>query len=424
MMTAQAGEIERDKASDVLGSVRPGIIVGICSLTLLLNNGFALIGVSIFDPLMITRLHVSVGALKFGDTIALLTLAALAPVAGYLIDKAGPRLMMVAGMLLMALGLVLYTVFTTIGLIYLTFVLFGMCLAFAGGFSCLLVVSDVTAKRRGLAIGVLLATASLGQAIAPSILSALQRIAGWKLALEGVALIVVCLIPVMLFIIPKRLQAIAAVPHGASPHVTLGASIKLKSFWGLATVGGIGYMAAIGVSTNMVIFLTKDLHLTTGKIGFLLFVQFSTALIAQLLTGYLCDLLNKRVMHAVCVGLMAAGCFCFGFERETLALVGVALFGVGWGGNYVLLQYLMTHLFSGPSVGRIVGLIAVVEALGGAAGPMAFGTSYDMTGSYSDAFLVVAVALLLTALVASQIRKAEVRWGTIEGTTISLPQRF
>jgi len=141
--------------------------------TLLLNNGFMLIEISIFDPLMIARLHVSVATLKFGDTIALATVAVTAPAAGYLTDKAGPRLLFVAGLALMAFGMILYTVFTTIGQIYLAFILFGVCLALSGGFACLIVVSDATTKRRGLAIGVLLATASLGQAIAPVVLSTL-----------------------------------------------------------------------------------------------------------------------------------------------------------------------------------------------------------------------------------------------------------
>jgi nitrate/nitrite transporter NarK len=100
---------------------------------------------------------------------------------------------------------------------------------------------------------------------------------------------------------------------------------------------------------------------------------------------------------------MAVGCAILASRSAPLLGLGLVFFGVGWGGNYVLLQYLVTHLFAGPSVGRIVGTIGVVEVLGGAIGPVTFGSSRDWTGSYSAAFATAAIALSLAAFFASRI---------------------
>jgi len=77
------------------------------------------------------------------------------------------------------------------------------------------------------------------------------------MALDWVALISLILIAFIFFVIPKRLQAIASIPLGQARHTPFGASIKLGSFWGLAIIGGVGYIAAIGISTNLVLFIPK-----------------------------------------------------------------------------------------------------------------------------------------------------------------------
>ena len=100
---------------------------------------------------------------------------------------------------------------------------------------------------------------------------------------------------------------------------------------------------------------------------------------------------------------MALGCAILASRSAPLLGLALIVFGVGWGGNYVLLQYLVTHLFAGPSVGRIVGTIGVMEVLGGSVGPVTFGSSRDWTGSYSAAFATAAAALCVAAFFASRI---------------------
>ena len=50
-------------------------------------------------------------------------------------------------------------------------------------------------------------------------------------------------------------------------------------------------------------------------------------------------------------------------------------------------------------------MIGMIEAAGGALGPVTIGTSYDLTGGYGPVFVTLSVALLAMALSASRIRK-------------------
>jgi MFS family permease len=397
------GSLTRTPEQATYTRLRSFLMVAIASLALFLNNGFMGIGISVFDPLMILRLHVSVGTLKFGDTITLVTVALTAPLAGYCIDRLGARPLFAAGMALMAGGLVLYASAVSLTTVYLAHFLFGLCLVCSGAFACLLVVSAAARRWRGFAIGVLLASASLGSGIAPTILSGLKTMFGWQAALYALAGFTLCMLPAIALLVPMRLHigSTAGLPRGES--ATLGGALQSRNFWLLAAVAAIGYMSELGTVTNLVLFFSKDMQLPAAGVGAMMLMVFGTVLVAQLSVGISCDMLNRRRVHTVCILIMALGCAILASRSAPLLALGLICFGIGWGGNYVLLQYLVTHLFAGPSVGRIVGTIGVVEVLGGSVGPVAFGSSHDWTGSYRAAFAIAAIALTLAAFFASRI---------------------
>jgi MFS family permease len=376
-------------------------MVTICALAMFLNNGFMFIGVSVFDPIMIRRLGISVGTLKVGDTITMATIASTAALAGYLIDRFGPRLLFAVGMVLMSVGMLFYSFVVSIAQIYLIHILFGLCIVLSGAFICLVVVSAATSRHRGLAIGSLLAAASLGMGIAPAVMSMLEAAIGWQATLRLVAAVTLLLLPAILLVIPGR-AAQDAIDHGQG---ALGNALRAKNFWLLAAVAALGYLTAIGTMSNMVLYLTRELRVSGTQVGTMGFTLFSTILVMQLVTGILVDRLNSRIVHVVCILTMAIGCLLLGLHPPGTAWIALILFGIGWGGNYTLLQYLATHLFSGPAIGRIVGMIGMIEAVGGALGPVTIGASYDHARSYGPVFIILSVALLAMALLASRIRK-------------------
>ncbi len=380
------------------------LMVAIASLTLFLDNGFMLIGVTSFDPVMLTRLHCSVGALKVGSTITFMTVAAAAPLAGYLIDKWGPRPLFMIGMAIMAAGMFLYSIATSLLLVYVIYAMFGICLVLCGAFACLIVVSDASAKRRGMCIGILLGSSSVGGAISPAIFSALTARFSGEVALNTVAIAALCTIPLMAFLVPGKLRMMALPAPAGGVRATLGSSLRSRNFWLLATVAAIGYFGSIGGSANMILYLVRDLHLPQHNVNMVMLVLFAAILASQLLSGAICDIVNRRVLHVACILAFATGYMLLGIEIHSALWIAIVLYGLGWGCNYVLLQYLLTHLFSGPSVGRIIGVIGMIEALGGSLGPVAVGFSYNHAGSYGPAFLSVSCALFLTAIAAAMIQ--------------------
>ena len=82
-----------------------------------------------------------------------------------------------------------------------------------------------------------------------------------------------------------------------------------------------------------------------------------------------------------------------------LVMPALYLFGLGWGGNYTMLQGLVADVFGARSLGRILGGITVLDATGGALGPWVTGALFDVTQSYQLGFSVI-VVLIAASLVA------------------------
>ena len=81
---------------------------------------------------------------------------------------------------------------------------------------------------------------------------------------------------------------------------------------------------------------------------------------------------------------------------------GLALYGTGWGGLYTLIQLLTADLFGLMSLGKIMGVINILDTLGGGLGPVMTGYLYDLTQSYLVPFSVIS-CLLVIALISSSL---------------------
>ena len=114
------------------------------------------------------------------------------PLAGYLIDRYGPRRMLTVGSLIVAVGYILLSrvnSFATFLIVYLGIVSLAFNAAFSG--STMAVVNNWFIRRKGLAMAISIAAFSLGGSIIAPLLAFGIHHLGWRttLILSGVLLI-------------------------------------------------------------------------------------------------------------------------------------------------------------------------------------------------------------------------------------------
>ena len=86
----------------------------------------------------------------------------------------------------------------------------------------------------------------------------------------------------------------------------------------------------------------------------------------------------------------------------TLRVFGL-LFGIGLGGDYMIIPLMAAELFGAPIMGRLLGIVLTADGVAEAVAPMGVAMIRDRTGSYTGGFLLLVVLAALGALAVSAL---------------------
>jgi len=388
------------------GIVLPAFIV------IWVTNALTLAGINVFDRHLLDELVISRGTLKLGDTLQLLASAALAPLGGWVADRYGVRPAIVGGALLLAIALFLFGRVDSIADVYLLRIAMGASLAGAGLVICVTIVSRWFVARRGLALGLMLSGTSLGNAVIPQFNTWIIGEMGWRDAFGVICLIPLALLPLVLLTIKEWPDRIGLEPLGGSgPAVgpdaaqtgyEFAAALRTANFWLIGTAAFCTFYSILGLSGNLFLHM-QDLGYDDRGAAQAFFPLFVMGLVGKIGAGAVSELLPRKVVFATCLVLMLCGAAMLATLDPGLVWPALWLFGLGWGGNYTMLQTLVADVFGPRSLGRILGAITFIDATGGAIGPWATGMAYDASGSYRLGFglmvLLTGIALACAMLV-------------------------
>lgn len=396
-MTAPPGAI--DPSAQAGRPLRTAAMLGLTFMILMANNGFVLAGPTVFDGLIQAQLHLTTAALRFRDTITVLTLGASVPVVGFMLDRIPVRPILTVGLAICGGGLLAYGNVQTIGQIYAVHFVLGLAQATAGVVSCVYLVSGWTRVHRGAALGLLIAGSSLGNAAIPTLNAALLHGRTWREAIQVGGWVSFALIPLVVLIVrePPRTQLREAVVGPRSEAVPLSTVFADRSFWLLAAIAMTTVFGVLALATNLALFASQ-LPANAASTGpLLLFCLFGAAVTAQVLTGITTYRVETRTIHSLAVLLMLVGALLFAMAPLTWMLGPIILFGFGWGANSCMLQVRPSILFPPAVLGRALSLLAFGETVGGGFGPFITGLAIDHLGGFRPAFLLVSFVLLVPA---------------------------
>jgi len=80
------------------------------------------------------------------------------------------------------------------------------------------------------------------------------------------------------------------------------------------------------------------------------------------------------------------------------------LFGLGFGGTYVMIQLMVIECFGLRSLGKLLGIVTFAETIGAAGGNIITGNLFDRTGSYDLSFRIIIVCAFLALLLLAALK--------------------
>ncbi len=378
-----------------------------------ITNGITVGAITAFDKSLLELLAVSQGDLKFGDTIMLLTTAIITPLSGWAADRFGVRLVMALGLLALAGAFYGLGYVNTLTDMYWLRFLMGVGLSGCGLAICVVIVSRWFVGSRGLALGLMLTGTSLANAFLPQLTTHLIGSAGWRSAAAWVALGPLLMLPLVAFALKEWPAKLGLRPYGVEASQTGGAAtdealsyaqiLQRKEYWLIGGAAFATFFCILGVSYNLFRH-TGLLGITPGEASLYFMPLFLGGLVGKLFFGWLSDIWGRKATWALDLALMLGGAALLATNQRELLIYAVALFGLGWGGNYTLLQAVAADAFGARSLGRVMGAITVLDAGGGAIGPWITGLLFDRYGTFVPAFMLMAGLIGVAIVLALSLR--------------------
>jgi MFS family permease len=357
--------------------------------------GVALWGLPFYYDFMVQQFGWTRAQVTSGNALSKLVVGPIFGfLAGWIVDRFGPRRMMMMGIVMAGGALVGLGWTSSLGMFYFFYFFNALGYVCGGPLPNQVLLTGWFDRSRGKAMGFAYLGIGIGGATVPWISHALVQHFGWQVALRllGVSIVVVSLPLALLVKEPPRGRTNSGSASSASPM----AAFTRVSFY-LLTLGSMCSIAAVsGTQQNLKLFLSLDRHFTQRDAASVLSMVLTFSIVGRLLIGWLADRFSKKYVMFLTYSLVAMGIPLLFLGSTPLTLyVSAAIFGIGLGGDYMILPLVTAEIFGIEILGRLLGVVLAAGSIADAAAPWLIGRVRDTTGSYSvSCFVLVALALL------------------------------
>ncbi|WP_426414156.1 MFS transporter [Bradyrhizobium ganzhouense] len=318
------------------------------------------------------------------------------PIAGWLIDRHGARIVALVSIPMLALIMAgLHQLGNSLTAFYALFFAAGS----AGGGTTPIVYTRVVngsfSSSRGLALGIVLAGTGIAALVLPPALAATIGASGWRTGFMLLAIAAALAWPLVL--VGFRGVEGAGVPRKDNADgVDRTEALKSRVFWTIA-IGFIAVAAAISGLVVHMVPLLRDTGMSLPEAAAIASFIGIGVIVGRVLVGWTLDRLFAPHVAAVVFLLTASGCVLLNLGGASTAPFAAFLLGFALGAEIDLIAYLTARYFGMKNYGFLYGSIYSMFSIGAAAGPAIVGHLFDSYGSYRIALWVMASCLVFGA---------------------------
>jgi len=328
---------------------------------------------------------------------ASVTLGICSPAIGYLLDRYGPRRVILPAVILFALAFSsLSLLHSSLTQLFCTFILIGAIGNATAQLGYTRAVATWFRTHRGAAIATLLVGSSFGMVAVPVITQKLLAHVGWRLsyAILGAIPLVVAVPLVSLFVreSPQPLSASIATAEEARY------AARSRAFWILLVTLFLAAMSTTGTITQLSALLT-DRGLNVSQAGYAVAVAGASSLLGRLVTGWLLDRYFAPRVGMVLLFTTAGGLYVLSTAHSFgVAMLASALIGFSMGGEADVTPYLLARYFGTRRLGLLYGWGWTAYAVAAALGSVLMGRAFDKSGTYEHLLITFAIATFVAGL--------------------------
>jgi MFS family permease len=400
-------------------------MVGLVFALRILGGGLHNYGFTVFFLPVTQELGLTRAATSLAFSLARAQGSFLSPVVGHLVDRHGPKPMMIAASLLAGIGYILFSwvhSYTTFLIVYLGVI----SISFTAGFvhAPTIVANTWFIRLRARAMTVVSAAVPVGGAIITPLLAIAVSQWGWRWGafISGTLFLVVgfplCLgvrrSPESMGMEPdgEPLQRAKNFDGGAAretqPHnereTTTRQAMRTQIFWMLVVSMMARSAAFTTVTTHFIpMMVWKGLSQTEASVLLAGFAIFNLPL--HFVLGWIGDFVNKPKLTAICMLLGVVSLLPMLWSNSLWALWFFTALYCVLDASIPVYWASVGDFFGRKSFGTIRGTMNLFYTWGSILGPVTAGVVYDRTHSYASVLTGLTVLLLIAAAFAATLIK-------------------
>jgi len=328
--------------------------------------------------------------------------------AGWIIDRFGPRRLMLAGIVMGGIALIGLSMMTSLWQFYLFYMFNALGYMCGGPLPNQVLISRWFDKGRGKAMGIAYLGIGIGGMLVPQVARWLNFKFGWHEALMIQGLLMIAIAFPMAWFVKENPEGVQQQAKRPEPQIPFTSILKSWPFY-LLMIGSMCSIGAVaGTSQNLKLFFSFDLKYTQEHAADVLSIVLGASIIGRLLMGWLADRMQKKYVMILIYSLVAISIpLLYYASTPGVIYVFAFIFGVALGGDYMIIPLMAAELFGVKVMGRVMGLVITADGLAEAFAPMLAAKLRDQSGSYANGFAaLIILAVIGTVAVSLLPRRA------------------
>jgi MFS family permease len=328
---------------------------------------------------------------------------------GMMMDRFGPRIVLLAGSSLLGVGLVAASRASTVEEFQF---LYGVLVGAGGGAIFAPLMATVTGwfdRHRSLAVSLVSAGMGVAPVTVAPIAARLVSTYDWRFAQLLIGLSVWALLLPAAFLVRRAPSLVSgnAALRAAEPQMTVLAALTSRQFIVLALTyflscathsGPLFHTVSYAISCGLSVTAAVSIYSVEGLAG----------LAGRIAFGLLGDRFGAKRTFVGGLLLQATAVACYYFAHDLAEFYSVAVvFGFAYAGVMPLYAVLVRENFPLPIIGTMVGAASMASSLGMALGPLAGGIIFDTYGTYGRLYVGACFLGLGAAIVMLTFKPAQ-----------------
>ncbi|RLT34924.1 MAG: MFS transporter [Chloroflexi bacterium] len=342
----------------------------------------------------------------------------MGPVVGFLLDRFGPRNVMIVGIACLGSGLIAFAFIHSLLMFYVVYFVMAVGATLSGFLAITVALVSWFSRHRAKALGLTQVGFAMGGLLIPLTVVAIERF-GWRpTAVASGVLIWAACIPLAASMrrrpefygetpdgVPATgrdsspgasAQSTRAVATDGSEDFTVRQALRTRGFWFISLGHSAALLIVSAVMVHMSLHLTENLGYTLTQASGFLALMTAMQMVGQISGGILGDRFDKRVIATVCMVVHAVALLLLAYATNPLMVAAFAVMhGWAWGTRGPLMQAIRADYFGTTHFGKIMGFSTMIVTVGNTVGPIVAGMLADRTGDYRAGFTVLAIGALL-----------------------------